>query len=74
LRMGISMRTVAWLRQRGHDVVHLREEKLHRLSDESSEVVNERLADVLAQCRTGLDGGAIVSVSEISFRIRRLPI
>ncbi len=31
--MGVSMRTVVWLRQRGYDTVHLREEGLQRLPD-----------------------------------------
>jgi len=31
--MGISMRTVLWLRSNGYDTVHLREQGLHRLSD-----------------------------------------
>jgi predicted nuclease of predicted toxin-antitoxin system len=114
--MGISLRTVAWLRQQEHDAVHLREEGLQRLpdedilakaraeerilltmdldfgyllavsgeqlpsvilfrlSDERSEVVNRRLADVLAQGETDLETGAIISVSEAVFRVRHLPI
>lgn len=114
--MGISTRTVAWLRQQGHDAVHLREERLQRLTDEEiiakaraeqrilltmdldfgyllavskehvpsivlfrlederSEVVNERLADVLIQCESVLETGAIISVSEAAIRVRRLPI
>ncbi len=31
--VGISPRIVAWLREAGHDAVHLREEKLRRLPD-----------------------------------------
>jgi predicted nuclease of predicted toxin-antitoxin system len=31
--MGISLRTVEWLRDNGHDVVHLRDEGLQRLPD-----------------------------------------
>jgi len=31
--MGISPRVVLALRQRGHDAIHLQEEKLHRLPD-----------------------------------------
>jgi predicted nuclease of predicted toxin-antitoxin system len=114
--MGISMYTVEWLRQQGHDAVHLREEGLQRssdqevmakalaeerilltmdldfgyllavsgeqlpsvilfrLGDERSEVVNERLADLLAQCKAALEGGAILSVNEAAIRVRRLPI
>jgi predicted nuclease of predicted toxin-antitoxin system len=29
--MGVSQRIVAWLRQQGHDAIHLREQGLHRL-------------------------------------------
>jgi len=47
---------------------------LFRLADERSEVVNERLADVLAQCKGDLEAGAIISVSEVAIRVRRLPI
>lgn len=114
--MGISMLTVAWLRQQGHDAIHLREESLHRspdedvlakaraeerilltmdldfgyliavsgeqlpsvilfrLADERSEVVNERLADILTQCKSDLEAGAIISVSEVAIRVRCLPI
>lgn len=114
--MGISMHTVRWLRQQGHDIVHLREiglqrlpddeilarardEKrivltmdldfgyllsisrgnmpsviIFRLHDERSEVVNMRLAEVLSRCQSDLEAGAIVSVSEISIRVRSLPV
>ncbi len=29
--MGVAQRIVQWLREEGHDAVHLRDEKLHRL-------------------------------------------
>ncbi len=32
--MGISLRTVAWLRDAGYDVVHLRDEELQKLPDD----------------------------------------
>ncbi len=32
--MGISLRTVAWLRDAGYDIVHLREQGLQSLPDE----------------------------------------
>ncbi|MEM9542511.1 MAG: DUF5615 family PIN-like protein [Cyanobacteria bacterium P01_E01_bin.42] len=32
--MGISLQTVAWIRDRGYDIKHLREEGLQRLPDE----------------------------------------
>ncbi len=114
--LGISMRTVVWLREQGHDAVHLSEEKLHRLpddeilekarteqrilltmdldfgyllavgggrlpsviifrlSDERSENVTERLAEVLTQRGEGIEAGAILSVSDAAIRVRRLPI
>lgn len=31
--MGVSQRIVEWLRQNGHDTVHLRELSLQRLAD-----------------------------------------
>lgn len=33
--MGVDVRIVDWLRSRGHDAVHLREEGLHRAPDEA---------------------------------------
>lgn len=104
--MGISLRTVVWLRAVGHDAVHLDEEVLtkaraerrilltmdldfgyllavsqeqvpsvilFRLGNESSEVVNERLAEVLGR-ESDWETGVIVSVSEEAIRVRRLPI
>src|SRR4030042_1746527 len=29
--MGVALRIVKWLREQGHDAIHLREENLHRL-------------------------------------------
>ncbi|MGH9197257.1 MAG: DUF5615 family PIN-like protein [Acidimicrobiia bacterium] len=114
--MGISQRTVEWLRRQGHEALHLREEHLERLPDEeilvkarsegrtvltldldfgyllaisgerlpsviifrlndqSSEVVNSRLAELLARCGNEIAAGAVTSVSDTAFRVRRLPI
>jgi predicted nuclease of predicted toxin-antitoxin system len=114
--MGVSMRTVEWLRGHKHDAVHLRERGLHRLpddeilakaraeqrvvltmdldfgyllavggeqlpsvilfrlSDECSEVVNRRLAEVLLRFRSDIEAGAIISVGDETMRVRRLPI
>lgn len=47
---------------------------LFRLEDQRSEVVNERLAEVLVRCREDLERGAIVVVTESTIRVRRLPI
>ncbi len=114
--MGISLRTVSWLRSAGYDVVHLRDEGLQRLPDdqilvkartegrilltvdldfaqllatsgdnlpsvilfrlgnENYNAINERLTEVLRECEADLEVGAIISVSNETFRVRRLPI
>ncbi|MFB2892664.1 DUF5615 family PIN-like protein [Aerosakkonemataceae cyanobacterium BLCC-F50] len=114
--MGISLRTVAWLRSVGYDIVHLRDEGLQRLPDdeilikaraegrilltvdldfaellavsgevlpsvilfrlgnENYQAINERLAEVLSQCQEDLEAGAIISVSNQRYRVKRLPI
>jgi predicted nuclease of predicted toxin-antitoxin system len=114
--MGISLRTVAWLRDAGYDTVHLRDEGFQRLPDteilvkacaeervvltvdldfaqllaasgevlpsviifrlgnENYDLINERLTEVLNQCQDDLDAGAIISVRNRTFRVRRLPI
>jgi predicted nuclease of predicted toxin-antitoxin system len=45
-----------------------------RLADERAEVVNRRLADLIARCERDLDAGAILSVNETAIRVRHLPI
>ncbi|BDA73090.1 hypothetical protein CAL7716_072560 [Calothrix sp. PCC 7716] len=114
--MGISLRTVAWLRDAGYDTVHLRDEGLQQLPDDeilikariegrilltvdldfaqllavSGELlpsvilfrlgnknynaINERLTEVLRQCQEDLEAGSIISVTNETFRVRRLPI
>ncbi|QLE56060.1 DUF5615 family PIN-like protein [Nostoc sp. TCL26-01] len=114
--MGISPRTVNWLKTAGYDAVHLVDESLERLADdeilvkarfegrilltvdldfgyllavsratlpsvilfrlgnESYEIINERLAEVLNRFEPDLKVGAIISVSDRDFRVRQLPI
>ena len=114
--MGISPRTVSWLKSNGYDAIHLveqgleklpddeilakaREEKrivltvdldfaqllaisqellpsvvLFRLGNESYEIINQFLAQVLNRFESELEAGVIISVTDKSFRIRRLPI
>lgn len=114
--MGISQRTVEWLRNKDHDIVHLREQGLQKLADEAILVkakaegriiltmdldftnllawnkesmpsviifrlgnenydkINEQLENVLSQCQNELLTGAIISVNDDTFRVRRLPI
>lgn len=72
--MGIAMRIVEWLRAKGYDVVHLREEGLHKLSDRDvfKKAVNENRIILTFD----LDFGEIVAfsmglaVSVILFRLR----
>ncbi len=114
--MGISPRTVNWLKVAGYDALHLVEEGLERLADdeilvkardegrilltvdldfgyllavsgetlpsvilfrlgnESYEMINERLVEALNRFEEDLAVGAIISVSDEAFRVRRLPI
>ncbi|MEO0396610.1 MAG: DUF5615 family PIN-like protein [Cyanobacteria bacterium P01_A01_bin.137] len=114
--MGISPRTVTWLKDQGYDAVRLSDEGLQRLPDadvmvkalaekrilltmdlgfgallamsrrqfpstvifrlsnETSKRVNERLAEILKLFGSDLDSGAIISVSDETVRVRRLPL
>ena len=114
--MGISLRTVEWLRQLGHDVVHLRDRGLQKLPDdeiltlalveqrivltidldfaqllaiskqtlpsvilfrlgnENYDEIDRRLIEVLHNCQQDLATGAIVSVNNETFRVKKLPI
>jgi predicted nuclease of predicted toxin-antitoxin system len=45
-----------------------------RLSDMRSDQVNLRLADVLARFGEILEAGALISVTDQSIRVRRLPV
>ena len=47
---------------------------LFRLGNESREVIEEYLDDVLSQCSNELEKGAIISVKDDGFRVRLLPI
>ncbi len=47
---------------------------LFRLGNESREVVEEYLDDVLSKCSKELETGAIISVKDDGFRVRLLPI
>lgn len=114
--MCMSLLTGVWLREQGHDAVHLEELGLRqladpeiiamsrvedrilltmdldfgyllavseanlpsvilfRLSDQRSEIVNQRLAEVLANYGGRLEKGVIVSVTDHAARLRKLPI
>ena len=47
---------------------------IFRLSDERSEKVNSRLSEVIVKCDGDIQSGVIISVSDRTIRIRRLPI
>jgi predicted nuclease of predicted toxin-antitoxin system len=47
---------------------------LFRLGNENYDAINERLTQVLRECEEDLELGAIISVSNETFRVRRLPI
>lgn len=47
---------------------------LFRLGNESREVIEEYLDDVLSQCSNELETGAIISVRDDGLRVRLLPI
>jgi len=57
--MGVSQRTVLWLRQMGHDAVHLREEKLHKLPDE--QILEKGLREGRIVLTFDLDFGEIMA-------------
>jgi predicted nuclease of predicted toxin-antitoxin system len=59
--MGVSQGVVHWLREQGHDVVHLRDQGLERLPDQ--EVFQKAFAEQRVVITFDLDFGEIVAVS-----------
>ncbi|MEN6349879.1 MAG: DUF5615 family PIN-like protein [Syntrophomonas sp.] len=47
---------------------------IFRLSDERSDKVNMKLAEVLLKCSDDIKTGVVVSVNDKSIRIRKLPV
>ena len=60
--MGISLRVTEWLRQKGHDAKHLREENLHKLPDE--EIFKKAVRENRIILTFDLDFGEIVALSK----------
>lgn len=60
--MGISQKAVAFLRSSGHDVVHLRDENLQRLSDE--DIIKKAITEDLIILTMDLDFGYLMAVSK----------
>ena len=58
---GVARRVIDWLREHGHDAVHLREEHLERLPD--SEVFAKASAENRILLTFDLDFGEIVALS-----------
>jgi predicted nuclease of predicted toxin-antitoxin system len=63
--MGVSLFTVAWLRETGHDAVHLREEGLQRLPDE--EILLKARQEDRIILTMDLDFGTLLAISQASF-------
>jgi len=59
--MGISQSTVSWLRGKGHNVTHLREEELHRMSDAEITEKGRKEERIILTC--DLDFGDIMAAS-----------
>lgn len=60
--MGISLRTVRWLREQGHDVVHLHELGLQRLPDE--EILTKAREDKRILLTMDLDFSYLLALSK----------
>lgn len=73
LDMGLARNTAEFLRQHGHDAIHLRDQGLQRLSDEK--IVDKALAERRIILTHDLDFGRIVALSRgqlpsvITFRL-----
>lgn len=71
--MGVAKRVVNWLNEEGHDAVHLRDEKLHKLPD--VDIFAKAFSEQRIILTFDLDFGEIValsggkSVSVILFRL-----
>ena len=59
--MAISLSTVAWLRDQGHDVTHLREEGLQRAED--SDVLEKARTEDRILLTLDLDFGYLMAIS-----------
>lgn len=60
--MGVSQNTVAFLRHKGHDAVHLRDENLQRLPDK--DIIKKALAEKRIILTMDLDFGYLMAISK----------
>ena len=73
LDMGLARSTAIYLRTKGHDAVHLRDQRLQRLSDE--QIIAKALSEGRTILTHDLDFGRIVALSQeglpsvITFRL-----
>jgi len=73
LDMGLARSTATYLRTKGHDAVHLRDQRLQRLSDE--QIIAKALSEERTILTHDLDFGRIVALSQeglpsvITFRL-----
>ena len=83
--MGVSLRVAAWLREQGHDVVHLRDEGLQKLPNGAifEKAVSERrvvltfdldFGEIVAQAKGQIVGVVLFRLNDATtpFVIRRL--
>ncbi|MCP4545091.1 MAG: hypothetical protein GY835_01340 [bacterium] len=73
--MGVAQRIVVWLRDQGHDAVHLREQGLHRLADE--EIFEKGISEDRVILTFDLDFGEIAALAgrrELSSLRSRTPV
>lgn len=72
--MGVSLKVVSWLREQGHNAIHLREEQLQRLSD--GQIFNKAILEKRIVLTFDLDFGEIAALSRgkkcsvVVFRLR----
>jgi predicted nuclease of predicted toxin-antitoxin system len=59
--MGVAQRIVQWLRSEGHDALHLRDERLHRLPN--GKIFEKAVAERCIILTFDLDFGEIVALS-----------
>ena len=59
--MGVDQRVVEWLRSRGHEVAHLRDEGLHRMPDEG--IFAKAIAEKRVVLTFDLDFGEIAALT-----------
>ena len=60
--MGVAQKVVEWLREKGHDVIHLREQGLQRLPN--GEIFKKAILEKRVLLTFDLDFGEIIALSK----------